>query len=90
MDTSLEAEALRFESWRAMSSTEKGELVARASRALLELPFQGLRDRLPEAPEQELRAGVLEARCGSALAQRVLAGLRADSDRWVHPEFTAR
>lgn len=70
-DTSLDAERLQIGIWRRMSPTEKGEMVARASRALLELQLQGLRRRHPDANERQLRRLALAERHGEELARRV-------------------
>lgn len=78
MDTSLEAEARQFEIWHAMSLAEKGEVVARASRALLDVQTQGLRSRFPEATEDELHLRAFTLRYGATLARLVYGDVPAD------------
>lgn len=52
-DTSVEARRVQVEIWRSMSPTQKAELIDRLSAEIRELALVGIRQRHPEATEQE-------------------------------------
>jgi len=79
-DTSYETELLLFERWRAMTPREKAMLADRASRDLRELTLAGLRQRLPEAGEHELRIRFAALAYGKDLVQRVMGIEVPDED----------
>jgi hypothetical protein len=60
-DTPAAIERLQIERWRRMSSVEKVALVSAASRAVRELAEAGIRERHPDATDDErfLRLAIL-------------------------------
>ena len=53
-DTAPDVEALQVEIWRSMSPAEKANLVSAASRSVYELALAGIRQRHPDASEEEV------------------------------------
>ncbi len=70
-DTSVEAERLLIERYRAMKPADKIDLVRRLSRASQELARAGARMRHPEADERELRMRVASTRLPAWVMRQV-------------------
>jgi hypothetical protein len=70
-DTSAEAEAVQVRAWQAMSPEELLRVVDDLSTTARALSLAGLRQRHPDAPEQELIARLAAITLGPDLARRV-------------------
>ena len=70
-DTSPEAEAVLIELLRAMPSWRKLQMMNRLNCRLRTLAMSGLRQRFPDATDEELFWRLAELRLGSVLATRV-------------------
>jgi len=76
-DTSIEAERIQFNCYRALSPAEKLEVILDLCRVGRELSLAGLRMRHPEASAEELELREASLRLGSDLARKVY-GRRID------------
>lgn len=54
-DTAVEAERQQFAAWRAMSAAEKLQLMGQLCDSVRYLAEMGLRERHPDASEDEIR-----------------------------------
>ncbi len=71
MDTSPEAEAFLFEQLAKKSTADKVRMVGQASATMRTMAMIGLRQRNPEATEQELKIKFVELFYGPALASEI-------------------
>ena len=71
MDTSPEAEAVLFKLWREAPAWRKWELMEDLNRAARQLALIGLRERFPDATQEELRRRLANILLGEELAARV-------------------
>ena len=76
-DTSIVAERIQFDCYRAMSPQEKLEIILGMCDAGRELSLSGLRLRHPDASDAELELREACLRLGRELARRVY-GTRVD------------
>jgi hypothetical protein len=76
-DTSIVAERVQFDCYRAMSPEEKLEIILGMCEAGRELSLTGLRMRHPEASDAELELREACLRLGPELARKVY-GRRVD------------
>jgi hypothetical protein len=69
-DTTADAESRQLAAFRRLSSTERAELVATATRAVLDLALAGIRVRHPHADDREcfLRLAVIRLGRDAALS----------------------
>ncbi len=74
-DTSPEAEAVQFRIWGEMPGWRKLELVGEMNKMVRELALSGLRERYPNAPEDELKRRLADLTLGPELAERVYGPL---------------
>ena len=79
LDTTREADAIRFERYARMSPEEKARRVADLTRTACTLALAGLRDRYPNADEAELLLRLAVLRLG-ARTVREAYGWRAPDD----------
>jgi hypothetical protein len=70
-DTSPEAEAKQLEIFRAMPPWRKIQLVNDAIKTSYALARAGLRDRHPDADEEEIQRRLFDLLLGEELAERV-------------------
>jgi len=70
-DTSPDAERTQIELWRAMSPLQKLGLVSAVSRNVQQLSLAGIRERHPDATEDECLVRLAVLKLGSDLARRV-------------------
>lgn len=70
-DTTPEAEALIFAYWREAPGWEKWQRMVELNRSARLLALVGLRQRHPEASEEELRRRLADLLLGPELAARV-------------------
>ena len=75
-DTDPWAERMLFDHWRSMKPAEKGELVRKLCRSLLQTHLAGLRSRHPDATEDELRHMAARIRLGDELYEKFIAATR--------------
>lgn len=64
-DTTAEAEALQVEVLRRLPGPERLRLAIEMSETVLRLARAGLRRRMPEATEEELKTALVRLRYGS-------------------------
>ncbi len=77
-DTSPEAEAVQFRIWAEMPGWRKLELVGEMNRMVRELMLAGLRERYPNASEEEIKRRLMDLTLGPELAERVYGPLPKD------------
>ena len=70
VDTTRYAERLQVMAWRSMSSVERAQLVAGATRTVRAIALAGLRQRHPGASESEIVARLALLTLGPGLAHR--------------------
>ncbi len=70
-DTNPEAEAVQFRIWAEMPGWRKLELVGELNKMARELALSGLRERYPNASEDELKRRLMDLTLGPELAERV-------------------
>jgi hypothetical protein len=70
-DTSLEAETRQLEAWRRMSSIEIARTIRAAWSAGRRMEWMGLRERFPDADDDELRVRLALRTLGPDLAGRI-------------------
>jgi hypothetical protein len=80
-DTTADAERHQVGIWRSLSSVERARLIAGASRAARTLAFAGLRERYPQASDDELVARFAVMTLGASLARRVYPKLDSILER---------
>jgi len=73
-DTSREAEALQLEGWRRMSTIEIARTIRAAWSAGQRMAWIGLRERYPEAQDDELRVRFAVQVLGVELALKIHPG----------------
>jgi hypothetical protein len=78
-DTSREAEARQLEGWRRMSSIEIARTIRAAWSAGQRMAWIGLRERHPDAQDDELRVRFAVQMLGPELALRI----HPDASRYV-------
>ena len=78
-DTSEEAERLYFELLRKKSVAEKLQMVSEMNATVRTLTMSGLRERFPDATEQQLKIKLAELLHGKEFAD-VLASRLKDTD----------
>lgn len=78
-DTNPEMEALQIRLWREASPAQKLHMVGELYAAARELARAGLRERFPEATEEEIRRRLADLILGEALAEKVY-GVRANDE----------
>lgn len=71
LDTSLDAERVQIERWRAMTDVQKLGLVSEMSKAVFLLAKTGIRQRFPSASEREVFLRFAMLHLGADLARRV-------------------
>ncbi len=71
MDTSLDAERMQIELWRRMSPFRKARAVAELSQSVRKLSLAGIRQRYPEASEDECRFRFAVQTLGRSVACRI-------------------
>ena len=69
-DTSVDAERVQIERWRAMTPAEKLHLVSSISRTAFALTLAGLRHRHPDESEREIFLRFAVINLGRELAER--------------------
>jgi hypothetical protein len=69
-DTSEEARAVQLECYRRMTPAEKYALVLRLGRLARDVALAGLRQRHPNADEQQLRLRLFALEHGAELARQ--------------------
>jgi hypothetical protein len=74
-DTSPDAERIQIELWRAMSPLRKLGLVGAISRNVQQLSLTGIRERHPDATEDECLLRLAVLKLGSDLARRAYPGV---------------
>jgi hypothetical protein len=79
LDTTREADAIRFEGYARMSPAEKARRVADLTRTACTLALAGLRDRYPKADEAELLLRLAVLRLGARTVSEAY-GWRAPDD----------
>jgi hypothetical protein len=79
LDTSAAADRMQFERLRAMSPEERGEILTSLTLAVQELAIAGLRQRYPEATEDELWLRLAVRRLGADVVQRVTGWTAAEA-----------
>jgi hypothetical protein len=75
-DTTAAAESRQLAAFRRLSSTEKAELVAITTRAVLDLALAGIRLRHPGADERECFLRLAAIRLGRNVAASIYPDLR--------------
>jgi hypothetical protein len=78
-DTSREAEAVQLEGWRRMSTIEIARTIRAAWSAGQRMAWIGLRERYPEAQDDELRVRFAVQMLGVELAIKI----HPDASRFV-------
>lgn len=81
VDTSRAVEARQVEGWRRMSSVEVAETITAAWHAGTKLAWLGLKERYPDASDEELRLRQAVMTLGRSLAERVHPAVRTLADR---------
>lgn len=79
LDTSPAADRMQFERLRAMSPEERGAILTALTLTVQELALAGLRQRYPDATEDELWLRLAVRRLGSDVVQRVTGWTGGDS-----------
>lgn len=79
LDTTREADAIRFERYARMSPEEKARRVADLTRTACTLALAGLQDRYPKADEAELLLRLAVLRLGARTVSEAY-GWRAPDD----------
>lgn len=70
-DTSIDAEEVQLNLWRAMSGEERIQKMAALSSRLRDMAFDAIRRRHPEFSEQQIRLKFIELTYGKDLATKV-------------------
>jgi hypothetical protein len=77
LDTTVDAERLQIERWRAMTPAEKLNLVSSITRTVSAMAMAGLRERHPNASTREIFLRFAMLHLGTELARK------------AYPEITA-